>query len=113
MAKTTKKTSGEGWALVADCPRCGAAEPRCRCAAPPVAAGRPVARLRLEKRVGKPVTVIAAEGVAEPDLKALARELKTRCGTGGTVKGTEVELQGDHRDPVRPLLEGRGWRVKG
>lgn len=76
-------------------------------------AGKPTIRLRMEKRRGKPVTVLAAEALPPAELKALLGELKGLCGTGGTLKGAEAELQGEHRDRLRPLLAGRGYGVKG
>jgi translation initiation factor 1 len=46
-------------------------------------------------------------------LKTLARQLKSSCGTGGTVVEGRIELQGDHREQLRNLLRERGWTVKG
>lgn len=112
----SRRTGGLGWSLVRDCPRCGHPEDLCRCSAsapPPPPGGKPVIRLRLEKRAGKPVTVLAAEGLSKEALAALAKELKTLCGTGGTVKEAQAELQGDHRERLRPLLGEKGYRVKG
>ena len=45
--------------------------------------------------------------------KDLAKELKQACGTGGAVAGNTVEIQGDLRDRIRGLLQGKGWTVKG
>jgi translation initiation factor 1 len=45
-------------------------------------------------------------------LKALAGELKRRCGTGGTVKDGEIEIQGDHADLLVAELARRGFTVK-
>ncbi|GAB4269160.1 MAG: translation initiation factor Sui1 [Deferrisomatales bacterium] len=113
--KQRRRNEGPGWALVRECPRCGEPETRCCCpdasAAP--APGRPVFRIRLEKRGGKPVTVCSAQGIVPQELKALARRLQALCGTGGTVKGDDVELQGDRRELVRPALRRLGCRVKG
>ena len=49
----------------------------------------------------------------ETFLKSLAGELKRACGAGGTVVERGVEIQGDVRERVRPLLQGKGWTVKG
>jgi translation initiation factor 1 len=112
--KRKQRASGEGWALVRECPACGKDERACACKkAKPERAGKPVARLRMEKRRGKPVTVLALEGFSEKETETLAREFKTTLGTGGTAKGNEVELQGEHREKVRGLLVQRGVRVKG
>lgn len=109
-----KRSGGEGWPLLGTCPRCAAPEDRCRClSANAEPSGRPLFRLRMEKRRGKPVTILAVEAMADAALKSLAKELKALCGTGGTVKEGEVELQGEHRDRLRPLLLDRGYRVKG
>ena len=72
-----------------------------------------IVRLRMERRRGKPVTVLAAEGLGAGELKEIAGELKTRCGAGGSVKGTDVVIQGDCRERAREFLRARGIRVKG
>ncbi len=51
-------------------------------------------------RRGKGVTVITGIPLQGDALKALARQLKQKCGSGGTVKGDVVEIQGDARDPT-------------
>jgi translation initiation factor 1 len=69
--------------------------------------------MRLERRSGKSVTVLGAAGLSCDSLVALLKELKALCATGGTVKGAEAELQGDHRERLRALLAARGILVKG
>ena len=49
----------------------------------------------------------------QPFLAALASDLKRACGSGGTVADGRVEIQGDQRERLRPLLAARGWTVKG
>jgi translation initiation factor 1 len=63
-------------------------------------------------RRGKTVTVITGVPLTAAGLDDLARDLKKRCGTGGTVRGDVVEIQGDQRDVVVAELERRGWAVK-
>lgn len=99
------------------CPRCGWPERDCCCAAAldqPVP-GRIVAHLRIEKagRGGKTVTVVDNLPRNAAFLAELAADLKKRCGTGGTVRDTGVEIQGDHRARLRQALAARGWAVKG
>lgn len=62
------------------------------------------------RRYGKRMVVI--EGLDdEAAMEALASELKSSLGTGGTVKAGHIELQGDHEARVRKLLEERGYQV--
>lgn len=63
-------------------------------------------------RKGKGVTVVTGiplEGLA---LKFLAKEIKEKCGTGGTVKGDTIEIQGDNRDTVVSFLSEKGYTIK-
>ena len=45
-------------------------------------------------------------------LTALGKQLKTLCGTGGTAKDGQIEIQGEHRDAVMAELAKRGFKVK-
>ena len=63
-------------------------------------------------RKGKGVTLITGIPMDEKELKAYAKVLKAKCGTGGTVKEGVVEIQGDQRDLLVPLMEQQGWVVK-
>ena len=69
-------------------------------------------RIRRETkgRKGKGVTTVS--GLAESDLKTLAKQLKQTCSTGGTVKDGVIEIQGDHRDTLKAQLEKLGHTVK-
>jgi hypothetical protein len=42
----------------------------------------------------------------------LLKQLKARLGTGGTIKGTSFEIQGDHRDALLAALEKMGYTPK-
>jgi len=99
------------------CPRCGWPVDDCRCskAAPEPVPVRITCALRLEKkgRGGKSVTVVANLPHNAEFLAALAAELKRACGTGGTAADGAVEIQGDQRERLRPLLVARGWVVRG
>lgn len=67
--------------------------------------GSPVPKIRLEKRAGKAVTVIAGlHTYGAKRLDAIARELKLALGTGGTVKNGTIEIQGDKVASVKTLL---------
>ena len=64
--------------------------------------------VRLEfRRFKKPVTII--QGIPEARLAEVARELTRRFGAGGTTKGGELLLQGDHRRHVKEELVKQGF----
>ncbi len=63
-------------------------------------------------RAGKGVTVVRGLPLDTAALTTLGKQLKSSCGTGGTVKDGIVEVQGDHRDRVIELLKSQGFVVK-
>lgn len=63
-------------------------------------------------RRGKGVTTISELPLDEAALGELATLLKTRCGTGGTVRDGRIEIQGDQRDRLTAELDKLGYRVK-
>lgn len=70
------------------------------------------ARVRREKRRGKWVTVVTGLDADATDLKQLAKDLKARCASGGSVTDEGVELQGDHRDTIVAHLKSLGYPAK-
>jgi translation initiation factor 1 len=78
-----------------------------------VQSNQPV-RVRLERkgRGGKSVSVI--EGILSPAAgkEALLKHLKNKLGTGGTIQGEVVEIQGDQRDRLVELLVKLGYKAK-
>ena len=64
--------------------------------------------VRMEfRRFRKPVTII--QGIPTGKLAETARELKRRFGAGGTTKGGELLLQGDHRAHIKDELVKLGF----
>jgi translation initiation factor 1 len=108
---------GTQWDRPPRCERCGELEESCTCPSPPRALTAPekqTARLNVEKRKkGKVVTVVRGLPAEENDLPALLGQLKTACGTGGTLKDGLLEIQGNHLERVRGLLAGIGYCVRG
>jgi translation initiation factor 1 len=103
------------------CPECARPITDCRCrrskAAQPVVLapkGDGIVRVGRETkgRKGKGVTVITGIPLAGDELEALATRLKKRCGSGGTVDGAAIEIQGDHRDLLVEELGKLGYVVR-
>jgi translation initiation factor 1 len=63
-------------------------------------------------RHGKGVTTIFDTPLSESALKELGATLKSKCGTGGTVKDGRIEIQGDNRERVIAELTKLGYQVK-
>jgi translation initiation factor 1 len=65
-----------------------------------------------KSRGGKTVTLVAGVPGSDAERSALASDLKRLCGTGGTLRGELIEIQGDVRERIKPELERRGYTVK-
>ena len=63
-------------------------------------------------RKGKGMTVVSGVPLPPEGLRDLAKKLKQRCGTGGTLKNGRIEIQGDHRDLLVAELQALGYTVK-
>ena len=64
-------------------------------------------------RGGKTVTLVKGFVGSEDDLRELAKELKNRCGVGGSAKDGEIIIQGAHKERVLQILLDKGYRAKG
>jgi translation initiation factor 1 len=63
-------------------------------------------------RKGKTVTVISGFQCTPETLTKLLKQLKTQCGSGGTVKDDTLEIQGDHAQKLLQLLTEMGYKAK-
>lgn len=103
------------------CLTCGQLKNQCKCKKEeaPLKEYKFVAIFRLEKngRGGKTVTVIDNLPKQEIFLRDLTKELKSKCGTGGTylMDGKEgvVEIQGDKRVQIKAIFDKKGFKYKG
>jgi translation initiation factor 1 len=101
------------------CPECQKPTSECTCKnkkpkAQPMDRQDGIIRIRREVkgRKGKTVTVVFGFHPGQTDLKALAKQLKQMCGTGGSVKNGVITVQGDHREKLLKLLKEQGYEVK-
>jgi translation initiation factor 1 len=98
------------------CPDCGKPLGQCLCGRKQSgkAAKDGVVRVGRETkgRKGKGVTIVTGVPLGSGELGDLAKQLKAKCGAGGTLKQGVIEIQGDHRDTVVRLLEEAGFSVK-
>ncbi len=62
----------------------------------------------IKKKFGKLVTIVSGfeKGI---DMKKTAKELKEELGCGGTIREDKIELQGDHRKKIKPILVRIGF----
>lgn len=65
-----------------------------------------------EKRRGKVVTIVKPFCLTDNDLKALLKTVKKKLGTGGTVKESTLEFQGEVQESLRVQLEKLNYRFK-
>ncbi len=63
-------------------------------------------------RKGKTVTVITGFQTKPEVLAYLVKQLKIQCGSGGTVKDNEIEIQGDHKQKILDILIKLGYKAK-
>jgi len=96
------------------CPACRKplAECSCKAASTPLGDGQVRVMLQTKGRGGKAVTLIKGLALDADALSALGKQLRSACGSGGTVKDGVLEVQGDHCDRVMTELEIRGFKPK-
>ena len=96
------------------CPDCRQAIAACTCKQVQRPAGDGIVRVSRETkgRAGKGVTLVRGVPLDDAALVALGKQLKAACGSGGTVKDSVIEVQGDHAERVMALLRERGFTVK-
>lgn len=97
------------------CPACGHPQRRCSCKQVQCfSKGDGIVRIsrQTKGRKGKGVTLINGLPLAPSELKTMAKQLKQKCGTGGTVKSDVIEIQGDHRRQLKDFLTEQGYTVK-
>jgi translation initiation factor 1 len=98
------------------CPACRQALAACSCKAAANAAvlGDGVVRVsrQTKGRGGKTVTLVKGVALDAMSLATLGKQLRTACGSGGTVKDGVIEIQGDHVDLVVASLAKMGHQPR-
>ena len=98
------------------CSICGKKNHKCQCGKKKHCTAKSDGVVRLcretKGRKGKGVTLIKGIDMPQDELKILAKDLKQKCGTGGTLKNGIIEIQGDHRSVLMNGLEKTGFTVK-
>jgi len=78
-----------------------------------VRASQQKVRLHLDRKGGGKIVTLV-KGLKEPREKIMniTKELKKKCGTGGTVKNGEILIQGNQRNVIQKILLKKGYDVK-
>ncbi len=89
------------------CPKCGLPIQACVCKE--IAKTEQRIKVKTDKRrYGKMMTLV--DGLSnDVDMKEIAKTLKSELACGGTIKNSIIELQGDHRKKVKPILIKLGF----
>ena len=119
MSMRKKSANGSGLVYSTEhgrtCPKCEKSVAQCSCGQKKIPAkGDSIVRVSRETkgRKGSGVTLVTGLPLAASELNALAKQLKQRCGSGGTVKNGVIEVQGDHREVVIAELIRLGYQAK-
>ena len=97
------------------CPGCGHPVKQCCCSKEKsLKQGDGVVRVsrQISGRKGSGVCLITGLDIDETELKKLAKQLKKKCGSGGTVKNGVIEIQGDQREILVAALLQLGFKAK-
>ena len=97
------------------CPACRQPVAACICgaiSARPASDGVVRVSRETKGRAGKGVTLVRGLALDPLALTALGKQLKTACGSGGTVKDGAIEVQGDHCERIMETLKSQGFLVK-
>jgi translation initiation factor 1 len=66
--------------------------------------------LDTKHRAGKLVTLVTGFEGKEEDIQSLGKQLKSVCGTGGSVKDNVIIVQGDNRQKIFQWLQKNGYK---
>lgn len=78
----------------------------------PPAEQKVIIRLDRKGRGGKSVTLVEGIQMPREEMKTFLKQLKAKLGTGGAVKDSSIEIQGEHCDKIITILEKLGYRPR-
>ena len=98
------------------CERCNELVDDCQCEPipePSIPPEKQTLKVVVEKRKrGKVMTVVRGLADDPKQISDLLTMLKNKCGGGGTSKDGAIEIQGDHLDRIRGILDELGYRMR-
>ncbi|NRR29564.1 translation initiation factor Sui1 [Oxalobacteraceae bacterium] len=115
-----KNNSGSGLVYSTEtgrmCPGCRQPLAACTCKtaakAAPAGDGAVKVSLQTKGRGGKSVTLVKGLALDAMALAVLGKQLRSACGSGGTVKDGVIEVQGDHCELILAALVKQGYKAK-
>ena len=97
------------------CPNCNKPLSGCECRTATdevVGDGRVRIGRETKGRKGKGVTTVSGIPLSQSELSKLAKKLKQKCGSGGSIRDGVIEIQGDHRERLADELKKLGYNVR-
>ena len=96
------------------CGNCGSPSIECTCQTDTHAPEIGIIKLQrqVKGRKGKSITLVSGLPLDNAGLKRFAKELKKKCGTGGSIEGRDILIQGDMREALRDILQIKGYQVE-
>lgn len=79
--------------------------------AAPRQSGKLIVSIERKGRAGKTATIVSGFTLPDDEIEKIAKNLKTRLGTGGSARGGEILIQGDRQEAVRSLLQEMGYKA--
>lgn len=90
------------------CQDCGLPKDLCVCET--IAKQQQKIKVTTEKRkFGKVYTIIKVQDTSTLDMDDLTKKMKAKFACGGTYKGGQIELQGDHKNKAKQILLDMGF----
>lgn len=66
----------------------------------------------IKRKFGKKYTIVEGIDPKQIDIKEVTKQLKNKLACGGTSKGNNIELQGDHKQKVKDFLVQIGFALE-